>query len=68
MNESKPWYASSGVWGGVIAVLAAVLGLLGYSIGAEDQVALAGYVATIGSVVGGLLAIIGRVRASKKIG
>jgi len=67
MNDVKPWYMSKGVWGGVIALLAAILGAFGYALGADDQVALADIALSIGGAVGGLLAIYGRVKASKGV-
>ena len=69
MDGSKAWYASSGVWGGVLAVAAPVASVvLKVSIGGDD-IALAGEaLAAIGGVVGGLLAIYGRVKAKDRIG
>jgi uncharacterized membrane protein len=67
MQDVKPWYMSKTIIGAVITVLALVAGVFGYGIGAEDQAALADYAVTIGGVVGGLLAIYGRVKASKDI-
>lgn len=67
MQDVKPWYLSKTIIGAVITVLALVAGVFGYGIGAEDQAALADYAVTIGGVVGGLLAIYGRVKASKEI-
>jgi len=67
MNDVKPWYMSKGVWGGVIALLAAILGAFGYALGADDQAALADIALSIGGAFGGLLAIYGRVKASKGV-
>jgi len=67
MQDVKPWYQSKTIIGAVITVLALVAGVFGYGIGAEDQAALADYAVTLGGVVGGLLAIYGRVKASKDI-
>ena len=67
MSDVKPWYMSKTIIGAVVTVLALVAGIFGYGIGAEDQAALADYAVTIGGVVGGLLAIYGRVKASKEI-
>jgi hypothetical protein len=67
MNDVKPWYMSKGVWGGLIAMLAAILGDFGYALGADDQVALADIALSIGGALGGLLAIYGRVKASKGV-
>lgn len=75
MNETKSILASKGVWGGVIAVLAGAAGFFGYALAPSDATALAEHaesaynagVAIVGAV-GGLIAIWGRVSASKKIG
>ncbi len=68
MNDSKPWYASKGIWGGVIAVLAAVLGAFGYTVGPEDMQQLSVIGASIGGSIGGVIGVIGRVKATKTVG
>lgn len=67
MTETKHWWASKAVWGGVLAILAGLLGYFGYSVSAEDQETLALTLASIGSGVGGVLAIYGRIRAKASI-
>jgi hypothetical protein len=74
MYDVKPWYQSSGIWGGLIAVIAPVAGFFGYTLTADDAKALADGVTQlivagsgVASIVGGIIAIVGRVRASKKI-
>lgn len=68
MTGIKGMLSSKGVWGGLIVVLSALLGMFGYTIGLEDQQALTDVVSQIGAMVGGLLAIYGRITASKRIG
>jgi len=68
MDETKPWYASSGVWGGIIAVAAPVVGALHFNISPADQASLSVAIAAIGGSIGGIVAIVGRVTASKQIG
>jgi hypothetical protein len=68
MVETKSLLASRTVWGGLIAILAAVLGGFGYTIAAADQAQLVEWIATAGGIAGGILAVVGRVRASKRIG
>jgi hypothetical protein len=68
MYDVKSIFASKTVWGGLIAVAAALLGLFGYTITPADQVAVVEAVAAIGSAVGGVLAIYGRIVATKRIG
>ena len=63
----KPWYASRAVWGGIIAVLSAIAGAFGYMVTPEIQGELAAQITAIGGAVGGLLAVYGRVKATKSI-
>ena len=74
MEDQKPFYASATIWGGGVAAVAGVAGIFGYTITPADQAALTesvGQVVTlvtsVSALVGGLLAIWGRVRASKTI-
>jgi uncharacterized membrane-anchored protein len=62
----KAWYMSKGVWGGIIAIGAAVAGAFGYVLDAEAQAGLADAAVVVAGAVGGVLAIVGRVQASKK--
>ena len=68
MDDFKSLFASRTFWGGVIAVLAGVLGFFGYELGGPDQAALIEAGSAIAASVGGVIAIIGRIKASKKIG
>lgn len=68
MNNFKGVLSSKGVWGGLVVVLSVLLGMFGYTIGLEDQQALTDAVSQIGAMVGGLLAIYGRIKATKRIG
>lgn len=74
MEDTKSWSESAGIWGGIVAVIAGVAGVFGYTITPADQAALANSIAQVVTLVssiaalgGGLLAIWGRVRASKTI-
>jgi hypothetical protein len=67
-NETKSWLASRTVWGGVVAVLAAVGGLVGLPIDNEMHGQLTDALLAVAAGVGGVVAIWGRVTASKKIG
>ena len=62
----KAWYMSKGVWGGIIAIAAAVAGAFGIVVSPEDQASLAEAAVVVASGVGGALAIVGRVMASKE--
>lgn len=67
-TESKPWYQSKTIWGGVIAVGAAVGGAFGLHIDASTQAGIIDACVVLGGGVGGLLSIIGRVTAQHKVG
>lgn len=74
-NETKAWWQSSGIWGSLVVVVSAGAGMIGYTIAPDDQAHLV--TAATKSVelatqamalVGGLVALVGRVRATKRIG
>ena len=64
---TKKWYESKTIWGGIIALLAAALGAFGYAVDTDMQATIVDLVTVIGTAVGGLLAIIGRIKAHKKV-
>lgn len=68
MGDTKQWYESKSIWGAIFMILALVAQAFGYEITSPDQASLVDYFSGIAGGVGGLLAIIGRVKASKKIG
>jgi hypothetical protein len=65
--ETKSMWASKGVWGGIIAVVASAAGIWGYSITPADQGNIVELITSIIALGGGALAIIGRIFASKTI-
>lgn len=74
MEDSKPWYQSRTILGGAVAAVAGGAQLIGYTITPADQVALVDAATQIGmlatsvvSLVGGAVAIWGRIVASKAI-
>lgn len=67
LTETKSVFASKAVWGGIIAVVASLLGIWGYSVSAADQASIVELVTSIAAAIGGAIAIWGRVVASKKI-
>jgi len=67
MESNKPWYKSKTVWGGIVALLAGIAGIFGYTLGIEEQAVLTSALIGIGSAVGGLLAVYGRVTAVEKV-
>lgn len=72
MNETKGFWASKTIWGNLISIAALVAGLFGIEVDAATQATIvdgttAAY-ASIGVVIGQLVAIYGRIAATKKIG
>lgn len=62
--DGKPWYASKTIWGGIIAAAAPFIGLaLHFQIDPDLAQAVAAALASVGGVV----AIVGRVKATGPI-
>lgn len=55
---TKPWYASKTIWGGVASIVAGVYMLFGVDV---DQQHFAETLSELAAVVGGLLAVVGRI-------
>lgn len=68
MEETKPLIFSKTFWGSVIAGLSGLAGIFGVEVTGVEQEALINAVAGIGVAVGTVAAIIGRMKAGKKIG
>ncbi|UWQ93001.1 hypothetical protein K3727_09550 [Rhodobacteraceae bacterium M382] len=68
MIATKSFLKSKGVMGGAFSIGTLVVGALGYSISPEDVQGAILAAAAIANAVGSIVAIIGRVRATKRIG
>lgn len=68
MESSKPWYLSRTVWASLVTVAAALGGLMGMSIASSDQALMTEAVLQIVTAVGGVIAVLGRLSATEKIG
>lgn len=68
LYDTKGIFASKTVWGGIVALLAGGAAIFGYTFSEADQATLTEAVAGIASAVGGIIAIYGRVTATKAIG
>jgi len=69
MEDTKPWYASTGVWGSVVAIGAGLVGTVwGINVTEADQTAIVTGVTTIVGGIGGMIALWGRLRAKTKVG
>lgn len=68
MNEEKPWYLSKTIWGAMVSVAATLAGMLGLPVDVGGQAALTDAVLQVISAVAGIVAILGRVSATSRIG
>ena len=66
-NQSKPWWQSKSVIGGLVALLAVVLKGFGYDFGLENQQVIIDTLLEVVSGAGAALAVYGRVKATKKL-
>jgi len=71
--ETKSWYESKGIWGGIISVLALVAGAFGVNeLTPEVQAQLVDNAVVLASVlaslIGTILGIVGRLKAKSTIG
>jgi|AntDeeMinimDraft_5_1070356.scaffolds.fasta_scaffold58116_2 hypothetical protein len=67
MYQDKPWYKSKTIWGGIVALLAGIAGIFGYGISTPDQVTLTEGFLAVGSAVGGVIAVYGRIVAKENV-
>ncbi|WP_062113818.1 hypothetical protein [Aureimonas sp. AU40] len=67
MIETKQWWKSKTVWGGLVALCASLAALAGFQLdgGAQDQLAEA--LAAGASALGAVIAILGRFQAQAEI-
>ena len=72
MNETKKWYESKTIWGGIITLFAVLLGFFGVKIDEQTKQLLVNqtvaFVSAASALVGSLLSIYGRIKANKRIG
>jgi 2-methylisocitrate lyase-like PEP mutase family enzyme len=67
MTGAKSIFASKGVWGGAIAVLAGMAGFFGFAVTSSDTSEITSHIDSILAAVGGLLAVYGRITANKTL-
>ena len=63
----KPWYLSKTVWGSVVAILAALAGLFDVDLSTADQARAVDMIVQAIGALGGLVALVGRFRATRPI-
>lgn len=67
MNSVKPWYLSKTILASIITIVMSLGGLFGLPTGLVDNAALADTIMQAITALMGLVAIMGRLTASKKI-
>lgn len=67
MNTVKPWYLSKTILASIITIIMSLGGLFGLPTGLVDNAALADTIMQAITALMGLVAIMGRLTASKKI-
>ena len=65
--EEKKWWGSKTVIGALVAVAASAASLTGIVLDVETQIQLTDCIFALTGVVGGLVAVYGRIKASKKV-
>ena len=67
MVDEKAWYESKTIWGALIAVVASAVSTLGYTIDASAQSELSDAVVQIVGALGAIIALYGRLTATRVI-
>ena len=67
MNDVKAWYRSRTVWGALIAILASLANGAGVDVTTGDEAELAYLVVAAVGVIGGLVALVGRISARRRV-
>lgn len=62
MTDAKPWWLSRAILGGAVAIIAGILGL-----SSADAAQLTQLLTDFASVAGGVLAVYGRIKATRAI-
>jgi len=68
MTDIKPWWQSKTLWGAIVTLASAALGLAGLDLGDADRQALTELLTSLGAALGGVIAIFGRIKAKDRIG
>lgn len=68
MDDTKAWYLSRTVWGGLVAVAASLLQAAGVTIDGTVQGSIADDLVALAGAIGGLVAIYGRIAAERRLG
>jgi 4-amino-4-deoxy-L-arabinose transferase-like glycosyltransferase len=64
----KAWYASTGVWGGLVTLVGSVLALMKVQLDPQLLDEVRQWVLSLVTLIGGAIALWGRIRATRRIG
>jgi hypothetical protein len=67
-EDPKPWYASTGVWGAVVTLAGSVLSLTKVQLDPHLLEEVRQWVLSLVTLIGGGIALWGRIRATRRIG
>jgi hypothetical protein len=67
MQDAKPWYLSAGVWGAFVTLLGSALSLLKFRLDPALLDDLRDWVLSLVTLVGGAVALYGRIRATRRL-
>jgi hypothetical protein len=67
MTDIKPWYLSRTVWASVVTILLSVAGLVGVGVEAINPEGLTDALLQGATAIAGIIALIGRLAATRKI-
>jgi 4-amino-4-deoxy-L-arabinose transferase-like glycosyltransferase len=67
-TTTKPWYASTGVWGALVTLASSLLALLKFELDPQLLDDVREWVLALATLIGGGVALWGRVRATRRIG
>lgn len=67
MFGTKSPFTSLSIWGGIAALALGIAPLLGYALDPKDAADLGTYLESLATGAAGVAAIVGRIRASKRI-
>lgn len=68
MIESKAWYLSRTVWASIVAVLLSVAGLAGVAVDAINPEGMVDALLQAATAIAGIVAVLGRLTATRRIG
>jgi len=68
MTTTKPWYLSRTIWASLVTVLIGAAGITGLPVDSVDGSSLTDTLVQGVTAISGLVAVVGRLWASKKIG